>query len=92
MESKFICPITHQYFYEPVLCANGIIYEKDAISKWFKVSNKSPISNVSIINIMIKSYIFCNDLDEFYKNNQEAYKHRYATNEMKLQQLDTRVA
>ena len=41
-EEDFICPITQQYFKNPVICSDGQHYERSAIEEWFKNNNTSP--------------------------------------------------
>jgi hypothetical protein len=38
-----ICPITQQYFYKPVICSDGIIYEEAELSEWFERNDTSPL-------------------------------------------------
>ena len=40
--SDLTCPITKSIMYDPVVAEDGIIYEHDAIVKWFSVNNTSP--------------------------------------------------
>ena len=44
MELDIICPITHEIMLEPVVCSDGITYEKTAIEKWLENNNTSPIT------------------------------------------------
>ena len=38
------CPISGMPMKEPVVAADGHTYEKKAISRWFRTSNKSPLT------------------------------------------------
>ena len=40
--TEFVCPITQNKMAEPVVAADGISYERKAISKWLAGSNLSP--------------------------------------------------
>lgn len=46
----YMCPITQQLMREPVLAADGHSYERTAIEEWFRVSNRSPLTNCVINN------------------------------------------
>lgn len=41
----FICPISLEMMKDPVICEDGITYERDAISQWFETHNTSPKTN-----------------------------------------------
>jgi len=43
--TEFVCPITLSVMSEPVIAADGFSYEKQAISKWFLKSQRSPKTN-----------------------------------------------
>jgi hypothetical protein len=40
----YICPITTQVMTDPVLCADGITYERSAIALWLQTHNISPVT------------------------------------------------
>lgn len=42
MRDEFVCPITCTLMREPTVAADGNTYEKTAIEKWLRNSNKSP--------------------------------------------------
>mmetsp|Transcript_47673 Transcript_47673/g.132286 ORF Transcript_47673/g.132286 Transcript_47673/m.132286 type:complete len:415 (-) Transcript_47673:178-1422(-) len=42
---EFICPITLSVMDSPVIAADGFSYEQEAITKWFKKSQRSPKTN-----------------------------------------------
>lgn len=42
MRDEFICPITYTLMREPTVAGDGHTYEKAAIEKWIRSSNKSP--------------------------------------------------
>jgi len=42
----FICPITQDVMEEPVVAADGYMYEKDAIEEWLTRSPTSPLTNM----------------------------------------------
>jgi hypothetical protein len=43
--AHLLCPITHALPVFPVLAEDGHIYEKEAIAKWLKDNNRSPLTN-----------------------------------------------
>lgn len=56
------CPITCMIMKEPVVAADNIIYEKDAIDDWFKENDNSPYSRKVIekktfLVLAVKNYI-----------------------------------
>ena len=48
------CPITKQYFLEPVIAADGHIYEKTAIERWLSNNNTSPLTNQVLENKILQ--------------------------------------
>lgn len=61
--SEHRCPITLEVMRDPVVAADGQSYEREAISKWFITSQRSPITNVTLAyttlteNISLKKMI-----------------------------------
>jgi len=59
----FLCPITYQAMYDPVVAADGHTYEREAIEKWFLKKSRSPMtgedltSKVLTPNLVLKSAI-----------------------------------
>lgn len=45
---NFICSITQDIMTEPVKTVDGFTYDKFAIEKWFKNSNKSPLTGLDL--------------------------------------------
>lgn len=43
---SFKCPINRSLMRNPVICTDGHSYEKSAIQKWLKKSDKSPLTNL----------------------------------------------
>ena len=41
---NFICPITQTTMVDPVICDDGITYERDAITQWLQTHNTSPVT------------------------------------------------
>eukprot|EP01048_Picozoa_sp_COSAG05_P028087 COSAG05_NODE_8531_length_695_cov_2.807047_1_plen_184_part_10 len=44
----FICPITRELMTDPVMCADGHSYERDAITRWLTNSEKSPNTGLAL--------------------------------------------
>jgi len=68
---EFICPITRQIFDDPVIASDGNVYEKEAITDWFKEKSVSPLTNLPI-NLTISPIHFLKSaIDNFiFKNSQ----------------------
>ncbi len=52
-KSHFHCPITLELMKDPVVASDGHMYEREAIEKWLKTSNKSPVTNEPISDHLI---------------------------------------
>jgi U-box domain len=48
MPDEFVCPLTHDLMVEPVVCADGFTYERDAIKTWLRQSDRSPMTNLPL--------------------------------------------
>jgi hypothetical protein len=62
MRDEFICPIMYTLMREPTIASDGHTYEKAAIEKWLRTSNKSPrtgepLENTLIANLNLKKLI-----------------------------------
>lgn len=59
----FICPLTKEILYDPVMTSDGASYERQAIDLWLKKSNISPVtksvieSNILLPNFALKQFI-----------------------------------
>jgi len=72
------CPITGQYFLEPVSLIDGHVYEKEAIVKWLKTHNTSPLTSLPLNNqTIIPNYLIKNIVDDFFKEHPEKNNKRY---------------
>lgn len=45
---EFVDPITHEVMLDPVVAADGNTYERDAITRWLNMSNRSPMTNLPL--------------------------------------------
>lgn len=46
----FLCPITFEMMNDPVICADGHSYEREAITEWLQQSRSSPKTNLELPN------------------------------------------
>lgn len=54
ISKNYLCPISYDVFYDPVITADGHTYEKIEILKWFINDNKtSPLTNKKLENFEI---------------------------------------
>ncbi|GAB5362682.1 hypothetical protein AAMO2058_000818700 [Amorphochlora amoebiformis] len=67
---SFRCPITLQVMQDPVVCADGHTYERNAIQHWLKKNNRSPTTNLPLTstnlipNHCIRSAIHASSIGE----------------------------
>lgn len=55
IDDDLCCSITCEIFVEPVIAADGMTYEKEAILKWFSQGNvTSPNTNIKLDNFILK--------------------------------------
>ena len=52
-EDLLICPITQEEFYDPVITADGMTYERSAIEKWLQTSNTSPLTGAVLESTLL---------------------------------------
>jgi len=45
-----VCPITLEVMDDPVICSDGITYNRDSIEKWLETNSTSPKTNKSLID------------------------------------------
>eukprot|EP00775_Hariotina_reticulata_P007885 gene7885-8081_t len=48
LSDMLCCPITHEVFQDPVLAADGITYERAAITHWLSGHDTSPMTNIPL--------------------------------------------
>eukprot|EP01084_Bolivina_argentea_P133556 235691_1 len=51
--SLFICPITKKIMQDPVTAFDGYCYEREAIEKYLKINNKSPITGANADYVIV---------------------------------------
>lgn len=71
--AHLLCPITHSLPVFPVLAEDGHIYEKEAIAKWLKHNNRSPLTNKRMgkslranqsVAHLIRSIVMCGEVSD----------------------------
>lgn len=69
-DEEFICPITQDYFVDPVLASDGHFYNRADIKKWLDDNNTSPMTNEPLKNKTLTTvYKFNAILEKFYNEN-----------------------
>lgn len=64
------CPISRMPMTDPVLCADGFSYERTEILKWFKKSNRSPITGKTMKQFfVIPNHSLRNTISELINPN-----------------------
>jgi len=68
---EFICPITGELFYDPVIAADQHTYEKTAISAWLTSKDTSPLTDAKLDNKdLIPNIVIKKLAKEFYDKNK----------------------
>ena len=57
----FLCPITHEVMKDPVVCALGHVYEREAIEYWLASHDTSPMTNEILPSKVLKPHDFLRD-------------------------------
>ena len=65
--SDMLCPITCAVMNDPVICSDGNTYERKAIETWLRTNNKSPSTNLPLINKILIPNVFAKRVIETYK-------------------------
>lgn len=53
--SDFLCPITHETMRDPVTASDGYSYERQAIERWLRDHDTSPMTNAVMLNTNLVS-------------------------------------
>eukprot|EP00944_MAST-04C_sp_MAST-4C-sp1_P009974 g9974.t1 len=73
------CPITYCIMEDPVvLQGDGFTYEREAITAWLNINNRSPMTNQNILNTTLISNNFARSLIHTWKENREKEKAKKA--------------
>jgi hypothetical protein len=65
--SDMLCPITCAIMKDPVICSDGHTYERKAIETWLRTQNKSPTTNLPLINKTLIPNVFAKRVIDSYK-------------------------
>jgi len=66
----FLCPISNQIMDEPVMAADGRIYDRMSMENWLKRSNSSPIFGTPLKHKMLMPYNELKGRINFWKMQQ----------------------
>lgn len=67
---NFICPITQDTMTDPVICSDGISYERAAIERWLINHNTSPMTNNPLTSKnLITNITLRNTINDFNSTN-----------------------
>ena len=70
VDEDLLCPITCQLLKDPVLTADGQMYERKAIEQWLTTHNTSPRTNLPLEHKkLVKNYFAKTKIEEFLKKN-----------------------
>lgn len=83
LKQSIICPITKMVIKDPVLATDGIIYERQAIEKWFVQSKNSPSTGLPIETDLVHPYFFKNLVEKFLE-----YKPKIKIEQYQIQKLN----
>ena len=62
----FICPISLEIMEDPVICADGMTYERKEIRRWFLHHTTSPKTNQQLSNLtLIPNYAIKSGIDKY---------------------------
>jgi Mg-chelatase subunit ChlD len=68
LPENFICPITQTTMVDPVMCEDGISYEKSAILRWLQNNNTSPVTRQIISANIIPNIALRNTIQDYLKS------------------------
>jgi hypothetical protein len=75
--SDMLCPITCAIMKDPVICSDGNTYERKAIETWLRTNNKSPSTNLPLINKTLIPNVFAKRVIDSYKEVKLKEKREY---------------
>ena len=52
--SEFLCPLTKEVLRDPVSCADGYVYERDAIERWIHCHATSPVTHEPLSDVNLR--------------------------------------
>jgi len=75
--SDMLCPITCEIMKDPVICSDGNTYERKAIERWLLTNNKSPSTNLPLVNKTLIPNVFAKRVIDAYKEAKLKEKQEY---------------
>lgn len=75
--THFVCPLTKLIFAEPVVAADGHIYEEMAIKEWLKENDTSPTTGENMNPRLVKVHPFKALVDKFMEEHPELYEQKF---------------
>ncbi len=75
--SDMLCPITCEIMKDPVICSDGNTYERKAIETWLRTNNKSPSTNLPLVNKTLIPNVFAKRVIDAYKEAKLKEKQEY---------------
>ena len=70
--SYLVCPITKDFFKNPVVASDGYTYESEAIEKYLKDNNVSPITKQPISNNIFPNRSIMDAVQEYQKESKKS--------------------
>ena len=72
---SFICPVTFSVMRDPVICADGHSYEREAIVEWHLTHDTSPVTNVQLPDkTLAPNHALRNAIEEWSSSFAKAFK------------------
>ena len=102
--NEFRCPISLEIMTNPVICQDGMTYEKASITKWFRTKTTSPLTREElpiIVNgktpIMLPNRSLKEAIDKYVANEERLVREAMGGGEMKssipeIADLTTRIS
>jgi Mg-chelatase subunit ChlD len=66
LPENFICPITQDLMTDPVMCEDGITYERSAITQWLQTHDTSPVTRKQINKYLIPNIALRNIIHDYF--------------------------
>lgn len=74
----FICSLSMQIFFDPVITETGQVYEREVIQKWFKEKKTDPLTGKSLPHEgLVRDKFRESEIEKFLKVNPHCYKNVY---------------
>ena len=72
---SFICPITYAVMRDPVMCADGHSYEREAIAQWLLTHDTNPVTNGRLPNkTLTPNFALRHAIEEWSSTFAKAFK------------------